>query len=209
MITVACVLRSGGRYTPEWVRKLQAGVAKHARGDYRFVCLSDVDVPCERIPLREDWPRWWCKIELYTPGQFEGPVLFLDLDTVVVGDPLPLARTTPGVTMVSDFYWPREGNSCALSWHGDDMAKVKRAFDRNPRGTIMRWDRARGAKIGDQGFTFATMRPVDFFPRDEVVSYKRSGRNGPPQGARLMCYHGNPKPDQREAGWSYDEWMAL
>lgn len=208
MITVACVLRSGGRYTADWVRKLQAGVAKHAQGEYRFVCLSDVAVPCERIPLQEAWPRWWSKIELYTAGLFDGPVLFLDLDTVIVGDVLPLARATPGFTMVSDFFWPSEGNSCAVSFMGD-VSKIRRVFERDVRGNIIRWDRARGAKIGDQGFTFATMRPVDFFSRDEVVSFKRSGRNGAPAGARLICFHGNPKPDQPLAGWAHDEWAAL
>ncbi len=33
---------------------------------HRFVCLSDVDVPCERIFLKHGWPGWWSKVELFS-----------------------------------------------------------------------------------------------------------------------------------------------
>ena len=84
---VACVLRSGGIYSPEWVRKLRDGVARQFTVPHRFVCLSDVDVSaiCERIPLVEDWPGWWSKIELFRSGLFDDTVLYFDLDTVPVG----------------------------------------------------------------------------------------------------------------------------
>jgi len=58
MFTVICVLRSGGQYDAEWVRKLRDGVKRNLARPHRFVCLSDVDVPCERIPLQHDWPGW-------------------------------------------------------------------------------------------------------------------------------------------------------
>jgi hypothetical protein len=52
--TIACVLRSGGIYTPEWVHRLKRGIERHASAPPRFVCLSDVDVPgVEVLPLRE------------------------------------------------------------------------------------------------------------------------------------------------------------
>lgn len=84
-LTIACVLRSGGVYDAEWVAKLQRGVARHMTLPHRFVCLSDVDVPCERIPLVTDWPGWWSKIELFRKGLFDGPVLYTDLDSVITG----------------------------------------------------------------------------------------------------------------------------
>src|SRR6185437_8074786 len=59
MLTVACVLKSGGVYTPEYVERLRSGVGQHL-DHYKFVCLSDVDVP-DRIPLENDWPGWWSK----------------------------------------------------------------------------------------------------------------------------------------------------
>ena len=90
MTNVACVLRSGGPYDASYVARLRDGVERHLPSA-RFVCLSDVEVPCERIPLATSWPRNWAKIELFTPGLWDGPVLFIDLDTDVVGD-----RAKPG-----------------------------------------------------------------------------------------------------------------
>jgi len=85
MLTVACVLRSGGKFDSEYVRKLRDGVLRFANVPHRFVCLSDVDVPCERIPLEHNWPGWWSKIELFRPGVIKAPMLYLDLDTIVIG----------------------------------------------------------------------------------------------------------------------------
>jgi alpha-N-acetylglucosamine transferase len=90
MLTVASVYWKGsfrGRekiYSEEWVEKLQNMVARNLNREYRFVCLSNVDVPCERIPLEHDWPGWWSKIELFRPGLFEDRVLYLDLDLVII-----------------------------------------------------------------------------------------------------------------------------
>ena len=48
---IVTVLRSGGEYRPEHVGRLQEQCAEHAPG-IPFFCLSDVQVPCARIPLR-------------------------------------------------------------------------------------------------------------------------------------------------------------
>ena len=53
-VRVALVLRSGGEYRPEHVRALVAQIERHLPG-VGVVCLSDVDVPCERVPLKYGW----------------------------------------------------------------------------------------------------------------------------------------------------------
>ena len=68
MITILCVLKSGGVYDIEWVRKLRDGVSRNLSQEHRFVCLSDVPVPCRRIPIEHHWPGWWSKIEMFKPG---------------------------------------------------------------------------------------------------------------------------------------------
>jgi hypothetical protein len=96
MLTVASVYWKGsfrGReniYSKDWVDKLKNMVGRNLRREHRFVCLSNVDVPCERIPLVHDWPGWWSKIELFRPNLFEDRVLYLDLDLVVLNrlDPI-------------------------------------------------------------------------------------------------------------------------
>lgn len=85
MINVVCVLRQGGKvgYDATWVEKLKNSVARNLTIDYRFVCLSDVDVPCERIPLISQNAGFWAKLELFRPKLFKDPVLYIDLDTVI------------------------------------------------------------------------------------------------------------------------------
>ena len=85
MINVVCVLKQGGKvgYDVTWVEKLKNSVARNLTLEHRFVCLSDVDVSSERIPLIGAGAGFWAKLELFRPGLFNGPVLYIDLDTVI------------------------------------------------------------------------------------------------------------------------------
>ena len=85
MITVACVLRQGGKvgYDATWVDKLQRAVKRHLTIPHRFVCLSDCEVNCERIPLGPLGSGYWSKLQLFQQGLFDTPVLYLDLDTLI------------------------------------------------------------------------------------------------------------------------------
>jgi len=85
MINVVCVLRQGGKvgYDSSWVEKLQNSVARNLTIPYKFICLSDCDVSCERIPLDSNGDGFWAKLQLFKPGLFAGPVFYLDLDTVI------------------------------------------------------------------------------------------------------------------------------
>lgn len=85
MINIVCVLRLGGKvgYDATWVEKLKNSVARNLALEHKFICLSDVDVPCERIPLIGTGAGFWSKLELFRPKLFNGPVLYIDLDTVV------------------------------------------------------------------------------------------------------------------------------
>jgi hypothetical protein len=93
VLSVACVLKSGGIYDHFHVKRLQMHVARHLRIPYRFVCLTDVKIDefTETVPLIHGWPGWWAKIELFRPDALSGRVLYLDLDVSVVGDLAPLA----------------------------------------------------------------------------------------------------------------------
>lgn len=193
MLTVACVLKSGGVYNADWVAKLRAGFAKHLTIAHRFVCLSDVDVPCERIPLRHDWPGWFSKIEVL---RLQGPVLYLDLDTAIVGslDDLAHAATTMRFAMLRDFYRGNGLGSGVMAWN-DDVGSLYERFLIAPHAWI---NRCTG---GDQHFLeLATNgegveRLQDVLP-GQIVSYKIHCRFGIPKDARIVCLHGAPKfPD--------------
>jgi hypothetical protein len=191
VLTVACVLRSGGIYDATWVARLKAGVERHLPAWHRFVCLSDVDVP-DRIPLEHNWPGWWSKIELF---MLDGPVLYFDLDTAIVGGLCDIAEhaCTAGFTMLRDFYAPDHCGSGVMSWSGG-VRPIYREFAEAP-GAAMRKQRTR---MGDQAFieeatvNWAVGRWQYMLP-DQIVSYKVHCQNGIPPNARVVCLHGTPK----------------
>lgn len=211
--TIACVLRSGGRYTAEWVHRLKRGIERHASEPHRFVCLSDIEVPgVEVIPLREGWPGWWSKIELFRPGLLTGPTLYLDLDVVVVGDVAPLLSACSSFTMVhergeSDYF-----NSSAMAWNGD-MGWVFEAFRADAARHMERF--RRHPRIGDQAFVSDLLVGEGRAPRtfrqllgyDAIVSYKRDRcETAPPPRACIVNFHGRPKPVDFREGWVTLEW---
>lgn len=193
-LTVACVLRSGGVYTPTWVARLRTQVARNLTSPHRFVCLSDVDVPCERIPLAHDWPGWWSKIELFC---LSGPVLFFDLDTAIVGDLADIAHAAQTRTMVvlQDFYRLGQGiGSGMMAW--SDGAAVRGLYDIFAADSLG-WQVHLGGR-GDQGFLeeAGVLRHCDRWQAllpGQVVSYKVHCRAGIPPDARVVCLHGRPK----------------
>lgn len=191
----ACVLKSGGEYLPEHVHLVYAQVARHLPGA-RFVCLTDMDVPgIACLPLAHGWPGWWSKMEMFRPGTFDDRVLYLDLDTVIVGDLSDLAGYAGDFAMLSDFLRPERPASGVMAWEAEcDAAQaVWGAFARDPEQHIAEF---RGG--GDQEFIASVIfgredRLQSLYP-GQIVSYKVHCAGGVPGGARVVCAHGRPKP---------------
>lgn len=192
MLTVACVLRSGGVYDASWVARLSAGVARHLAQPHRFVCLSDVDVPCERIPLQHGWAGWWSKIEAL---KLEGPALYFDLDTAIVGDLSDIALQADAweFTLLRDFYRLGDGLGSGVMGWNVDLAPLYDIFAAQPSF----WQTRLGVR-GDQGFIEenVNLKGVARWQdrcAGQVMSYKIHCRGGIPSGARVVCLHGAPK----------------
>jgi hypothetical protein len=192
VLTVACVLRAGGIYDATWVERLRDGVKRHLPMQYRFVCLSDVDVPCERMPLEHNWPGWWAKVELF---KLPGPVLYFDLDTAIVGDLRDIAAKAhaPQLTMLRDFYAPEHHGSGVMSWWSGRVQELYNTFAADPAREMNK----RRARMGDQAFIEESYPHEIRCWQDElpgqIVSYKAHCRSGVPSDARVVCLHGKPK----------------
>lgn len=119
MITIATVYKTGGSYGREYVEKLKSGFERHLKAEHRFVCLTDDCFSDYCLPLLHDWEGWWSKIELFRPGLFQGPVLAVDLDTVLLGDLSALLNHKSSFVMMRDFQLPDRANSCLMYWEGD------------------------------------------------------------------------------------------
>ncbi|RYF05591.1 MAG: hypothetical protein EOO77_28205, partial [Oxalobacteraceae bacterium] len=110
MLTVACVFKSfagtafGHSYDATWVQKLASGAARHLTVPHRFVCLTNMGEieGVETIPLSNDWPGWWSKVEMFRPGLFDGPVLSFDLDVLFTGNIDHMAGPFDSMVMLHD-----------------------------------------------------------------------------------------------------------
>lgn len=208
MLTVLCVLRSGGEYTAELVHRLQRAVARHLSVPHRFASLSDVAVPgVDWIQLKHDWPGWWSKIELFRPGVVNGPTLYLDLDTVLVGSIDKLADLPHDFAIMRNFNMPHMPGSAVMWFKDKAPAKVYEAFADDPDYYIGQYsDRTQGCYLGDQAFIWDVLdRKVKYLSDDVpglIRSYRRHCASGAPEGCAVVAFGGDKKP------WNVaDQWV--
>lgn len=191
---IACV-RTGTKYNDDYVLRLKRGVERHVpySMEPEFVCLTDepIDgVTC--IPLTEGLPGWWSKLEAFKLGK---PLLYLDLDVVIVGNLKPLLDWE-GFGILSD---PICGgfNSSVMRLTGNE-------------GHV--WDSFRpgvmGMMRGDQDWINLKMANVKTFPKGWVPSYKVDKCfNAVPEGAIAINFHGWPKMADISSGWVKSAWV--
>lgn len=188
MLTVACVLSEGPRraYDRSHVRRLGEMVAEHMLQPYCFVCLDD-----------SPFSGWWAKVSLFEPGRFSGRVLYLDLDVTVVGGLDDLADYPAPFVIIRDWNLPGF-NSSVMTWD----AGVADHFYTHFTPEVM------GRMPGDQNWIMKKMLSAATFPRDWCLSYKRHIRDGSgvlPSDARVICFHGKPKPWEVEGAGVHDD----
>lgn len=210
--TVVCVLRSGGDFRPEHVKELFLQVVQHWPEDGtspNCAVLTDTapelygllgDLGVVRIPLCHDYPRWWSKLELFRPDLLEklGDILYFDLDTVIVGDLGDIVQVSY-LTMLADFYRP------------DRLASGMMFLPRRVRTAVWErwWPDAVGHMRhyrGDQEFLQVAWagkaeRWQDLLP-GQVISYKAHVQRNRQalEAARVVCFHGRPRPWQLPQG---------
>lgn len=161
-----------------------------------FECLSDVDVPgVETIPLEHKWPGWWAKMNLFSPS-IKGDFLFMDIDTVIVGPLDDIARVKK-LTMLRDFY--RDGKKLKEGLGGGLMYLTEEArsepwyyFSSHPASYMRTY--ARGEQhLLETYYLNSAARWQDVAP-NQVVSWKVHCQNGMLLDARIVCFHGKPRP---------------
>lgn len=212
-LAIACVLKVGqwhnghilSEYQPKHVQWMARMVAAHVTVPHRFVCLSDVLVPgVETIPLEEGWPGWWSKMELFRHDF--GRVFYLDLDTVIVGNIDELLEHPHQFTALHSFAHDLQHTlgSGLMAWDGPRMD----LFDEFKARTGYHMDHCKRRNCwGDQGFIGGHVGKWEAWQRlfpGQVISYKadlKHGRRPPAPGAKVVCFHGKPKPWEVAHSW--------
>ena len=171
----------GGEYRPEHVDRLRAQCAEHAPG-VPFVCVTS------------KWPGWWCKIDTL---RVEGPVLYMDLDTSIVGGIAPLLNAAAQhrfIALKNPYPEPSLFGSGLMGWNGD-MSHVYARFAQDPQTHMARCKTKK--RWGDQGF-ISEDEPDPVFWQDlcpnQIVSWKVDCAEGVPKKARVIYFHGKPRP---------------
>lgn len=209
MVTILSVLRSGGIYDAEWVRKLRDAVARNITVPYRFVCLSDVEVPCERIPLEVDWQGWWAKVAMFKPGLITGRTLYFDLDTVLTANIDEFTDLPYDFAMLRNFNDP-DGVGSGVMWFKDKAPEgVYERFAQEPQRIMDYYEANKlGTYMGDQAFIHDTLnREVDTIASPALRSYKKHCRNGLPEDTAIVCFHGRPRPTEINPDWMQQNWV--
>jgi len=220
MNTIAFVLKSGGDYDVDYVHRLLRMVDLHVSRPHQCVLLTDLTafaldgIGCHVVDLRHDLPAWWSKLEVF---RIMGPVLYLDLDTVLVGSIEPLLAAvhtlaTNEIIMLRGF---RDLNfaSGIMGWNGDftwllsglldKMRSQRSTFSVLPRGITLELGdkRYRGDQnyiteaLEDAGARIIAVQTV----QPGIISYKhhvlRAGLPLP-DDTSIVCFHGTPRPHE-------------
>ncbi len=213
MITIACVFKSGGDYNLDYVLKLRNSIERNTTKRVGFICLGDSSFFANE--LSDNLPGWWSKIELF---KLVGNVLYFDLDTVILGNIDEMISVAEKLQF-NEFVGLRafnpnrsqcvetSMNSGVMAWNGNfkfmyDNFNLKKEVN-NPDKRM----------IGDQDYISRELRHKEIkikFWQDEVkgiYSYKRHCKAGLPEDAKVICFHGHPRPHEAiSINWVKENW---
>jgi hypothetical protein len=233
-IDCACVIH-GDAYSWQYVETLYNMLSRHLTPKVRLHVYTEADreVPAPFIKHElTNWeiggPRraWWYKMQLFNTEHHAGPLLYFDLDTVIVNNidwiwkqPLKYFWT------VRDFKYLWRPNFCGINssvmwWDTRNYNAIWQAFQRQDLLTIMR------KYHGDQDYITTAIGHADrrFFDTDQVKSWRWECLDGgyefskkryfcPNTGTQLtnktsiLIFHGNPKPHKVDDSAIVQHWI--
>nr|WP_246480359.1 glycosyltransferase [Inhella gelatinilytica] len=219
-------MKWGTKYGPEYVNRLYGMVARHLRGPFRFVCLTDrtegirSEVECRPIPELKLPPgspeRGWTKLTTFEADLhgLKGTALFLDLDVVIVDDITPFFEAPGEFLIIHDWKrpWRITGNSSVYRWQlgaypelldyfRTHFEEVRRRF-RNEQAFLSDWLNQHG-KLQYWNPQWCASWKYHCIPRwpSNLWSPPRI-----PTGARILIFHGVMNPPDALAGRSNGNW---
>lgn len=180
-------MRGGGDYTPAHVHALRFMVEK--RLELPFLCVTDQAVDADYVPMIHKWPGWWSKMEIF---RLRPPILFMDLDTIILGPVSFLQRIeSEKFVILRDVYRgksnPLAMQSSIMYW-SEDMTWLYEKFAERPVFDLPH---------GDQQYLEQTVTASYFQDfTDEIVSFKADVLERNATG-KVVIFHGKPRPWQQ------------
>lgn len=204
MINIVC-LKWGAKYGPEYVNRLYSAVRRHTTKPFLFWCFTEdsqglrQEILTAPLKYSDKLDSWWNKISLFSddiPISLGEQIFYIDLDTLIVGNiDHMLTNEVPDIVVLRDFYHgiARTAGTVAsglMSWRHGQYSNIWNEFIKDPEGAVQQ-----AHPHGDQWWVERNINAwyywQDLFP-NHVVSFKMHCRNGMPNDARIICYHGRP-----------------
>ncbi len=232
---VCATIKWGTRYPTEHVNKLFRAVQRNTDRKLRFICMTETpdglqngiewiplkDQPFEAEMLDEQTKSRHKKgalrkVSIFNPeifGNWNGPVLVLDIDILIAGNLDEIADFAPGkVAMRRTF----NNNPMPFSYGHGSIIKFEpslhgylyKYMSENPRAAVQMSDGS------EQSYTSISAVQKDHFaylPDEWIVSFKKHCRPRKPlnlfktpkcpEQAKVICFHG--RPDIHEAAHGF------
>ncbi len=214
-LTVWCSLTGewpgGNRELGEkYVWVLRDAIALHYQGPYEFKCLTDRPIAGVTCVVDETAPAsWWNKLWVFKHAT-AGRNLYLDLDTLLVGNISEFVAKLAGTRfamqrdlspMLKDRY-----NSAVIYWEGDHSDIFTAWIERDRPctfGTDGKYDdTAKGGIVGSDNAWIEYLRPdapyIQTLAPGAMVSYKHEAQHwdAPHSNTPIVCFHGKPRPHE-------------
>ena len=223
LVDFVCCLRPGAGFGSDHVNALARQVRKKTSlrsvcvtdEDVISEVIADFDETLPFITTKQQLPFWWCILEAF---RLPGPCVFVGVDTVVMGDLEPLANAArnlrpdqfimmrPPVEAIARKRWA----SGVMAWKAD-FRWILDAVLENPEMMCdhsLRHTRTnQGTMYFEQDHTTRMLkqRKIEIIAAQDVCdgiqTYKLNGRprpemarSNPPDGLRLLIFHGLPRP---------------
>lgn len=213
-IAIICVLKSGGDFHPIDVFRFKWMLDKNITIPHHFYCLTDMSTAMDDVydlPLLCNYRGWWSKVELFRPDLVNADrIIYFDLDTIILGNIDNL------ITQDFDFIGLRPFNptraqrkdyvaSAIMSWRNNGSFNfLSEQFNYKKHSLKF---------TGDQDYLSSALKQVGksyvYWQNvvDGIYSYKRHVKqNGLQEDARVVCFHGFPRPNQVDAKWVKEAW---
>jgi len=206
-----CMVWTGNKYSDMYPAAWERSISNWMPDiDYRIIPFTDQPekFAIDSVDLFSvDAEGWWNKLFLFNwhGHNLNGDILFFDLDMVFVG-PLDCFCNLKKFTTMSRFKQPKHIDSTVMyipEGYGqniwDNFVKIKMDIINKFKGDQDYIESMVGTNKCDR---FNVTIP------GSIVSFKYDCQDRPPSAARVVSFHGNPKPHEVTNSWVEDNWHA-
>lgn len=216
-VNIIC-FKWGNKYGPEYVNKLYSMVKRNLTKPFNFVCFTDdkssirKEVEIKNLPELElpakNAVSPWRKLVVFAKnfGGLKGQTMFLDLDVVIV-DNIDCFFDYAGSDFTIIENWTQKGqgvgNSSVYVFEIGKYPKVLENFKKHRDEILNKHD-------NEQIYLSKFIGNIKYWPEEWCKSFKCHCLPGGifnwfktpklPKGAKIIVFHGNPKPEDAIVG---------